>query len=46
MDENKDPQEGLMDMLKQMYDDGDDEMKRTIAKSFYESKHKEPMDAM
>jgi calcyclin binding protein len=38
----KDPNEGLMDMLKQMYEDGDDEMKRTIAKSFSESKTKKP----
>lgn len=40
VDEKKDPNEGLMDLLKQMYDDGDDEMKRTIAKSFSESRNK------
>jgi len=39
---DKDPNEGLMGMLKQMYDDGDDEMKRTIAKSWSESRNKTP----
>lgn len=29
-----------MKLMKQMYDDGDDEMKRTIAKSWYESQEK------
>lgn len=43
-DDKKDPNEGLMDLMKQMYEDGDDEMKRTIAKSFSESKHKKPDD--
>lgn len=41
MDDKKDPNEGLMDLLKQMYEDGDDEMKRTIAKSFSESRNKQ-----
>jgi calcyclin binding protein len=36
----KDPNDGLMSLLKQMYDDGDDEMKRTIAKSWSESRNK------
>ena len=47
VDDTKDPNENLMTMLKQMYDDGDDEMKRTIAKSFYQSqqgKKDTPMD--
>jgi len=42
MDEKSDPQEGLMDMLKQMYTDGDDEMKKTIAKAWTESRDKNP----
>jgi len=42
MDEKKDPNEGLMDLLKQLYEDGDDEMKRTIAKSWTESRNKNP----
>jgi hypothetical protein len=28
--DGKDPQAGLMDMMKKMYDEGDDDMKRTI----------------
>lgn len=38
MDTEADPSTGLMDMMKQMYDDGDDEMKRTIAKAWTESR--------
>lgn len=40
-DEKSDPNESLMSMLHQMYEDGDDEMKRTIAKSMYESRNKQ-----
>ena len=40
MDEKADPQEGLMNLMKKMYDDGDDEMKRTISKAFVESREK------
>lgn len=40
MDENEDPQAGLMSLMKKMYDDGDDEMKRTISKAFSESREK------
>ena len=38
-DPNKqtDPSEGLMSLMKNMYDQGDDEMKRTIAKALHES---------
>ncbi|MFH4982899.1 hypothetical protein AB6A40_009608 [Gnathostoma spinigerum] len=39
-DEKSDPQESLMDMMREMYEKGDDEMKRTIRKSFYESQNK------
>lgn len=35
-----DPQDGLMKLMKKMYDEGDDEMKRTIAKTWYESQNK------
>ena len=41
LDETADPQESLMTMMKQMYEDGDDEMKRTIAKAFSESRDKQ-----
>uniref|UniRef100_A0A1B6CCB6 Calcyclin-binding protein n=1 Tax=Clastoptera arizonana TaxID=38151 RepID=A0A1B6CCB6_9HEMI len=40
MDSSGDPSAGLMDLMKQMYDDGDDEMKRTIAKAWTESRGK------
>jgi len=36
-DEGADPSANLMTMMKQMYDDGDDEMKRTITKAWTES---------
>ncbi|KAL8568214.1 hypothetical protein ACOMHN_027737 [Nucella lapillus] len=36
----EDPGAGLMSMLKNMYDDGDDEMKKTISKAFSESQTK------
>ncbi|XP_034039260.1 calcyclin-binding protein [Thalassophryne amazonica] len=40
MDENADPSEGLMNMLKKIYAEGDDEMKRTINKAWTESQEK------
>jgi len=39
-DANKDPSAGLMDMMRKMYDEGDDEMKRTIAKAWTEGQDK------
>lgn len=41
IDENIDPQEGLMSLMKKMYEEGDDEMKRTISKAFTESREKQ-----
>ena len=38
--DESDPQAGLMNMMKKMYDDGDDDMKRTIAKAWTESQDK------
>ncbi|KAJ0407472.1 hypothetical protein P43SY_005013 [Pythium insidiosum] len=38
---SKDPAAGIMDMMKEMYDEGDDEMKRTIAKAWSESREKQ-----
>ncbi|EQC40112.1 hypothetical protein SDRG_02765 [Saprolegnia diclina VS20] len=35
-----DPSAGIMDMMKNMYDEGDEEMKRTIAKAWTESRNK------
>ncbi|XP_038063553.1 calcyclin-binding protein-like [Patiria miniata] len=37
---------GMMDMMKKMYDEGDDEMKRTIAKAWTESRDKQTADTM
>ncbi|KAI0978561.1 hypothetical protein GJ496_005952 [Pomphorhynchus laevis] len=41
VDDKKDPGDGLMDMMRKMYDEGDDEMKRTIAKAWTESREKQ-----
>ena len=41
-DDDGDPSKGLMNMMKKMYDDGDDDMKRTIAKAWTESQNKGP----
>lgn len=40
LDENADPSTGIMNLMKQMYDEGDDEMKRTIMKAWAESHEK------
>ncbi|EDV21079.1 uncharacterized protein TRIADDRAFT_30752, partial [Trichoplax adhaerens] len=40
LNSNEDPSKGIMDMMKKMYDEGDDEMKRTIAKAWTESRDK------
>ncbi|XP_059418763.1 calcyclin-binding protein [Carassius carassius] len=40
LDANTDPSEGLMSVLKKIYTDGDDEMKRTINKAWVESQEK------
>ncbi|NXA33996.1 CYBP protein, partial [Eudromia elegans] len=47
--DTSDPSEGLMSLLKKMYAEGDDEMKRTINKAWVESREKQskgdlPMD--
>ncbi|TMW68277.1 hypothetical protein Poli38472_005745 [Pythium oligandrum] len=36
-----DPAAGIMDMMKEMYDEGDEDMKRTIAKAWSESREKQ-----
>ncbi|OQS07358.1 hypothetical protein THRCLA_00622 [Thraustotheca clavata] len=41
---SSDPSAGIMDMMKNMYDEGDDEMKRTIAKAWTESRNKNPAE--
>ncbi|XP_008792997.2 calcyclin-binding protein-like [Phoenix dactylifera] len=38
LDKDKDPMAGIMDLMKNMYEEGDDEMKRTIAKAWSDSR--------
>lgn len=40
MDDDKDPNDSLMDLMKKMYDEGDDDMKRTIAQAWTQSRDK------
>jgi len=40
LDKDADPSAGLMGMLQNMYEDGDDEMKRMLKKAMYESQTK------
>lgn len=40
-DEGGDPQAGLMNMMKKMYEDGDDEMKRSLNKAWEQSRNKQ-----
>lgn len=46
MDKSDDPSKGIMDLMKKMYDEGDDDMKRTIAKAWTESREKQMNEAM
>jgi len=39
----EDPSKGIVDMMKKLYDGGDEEMKRTIAKAWSESRDKAPL---
>ncbi|KAM9326949.1 calcyclin-binding protein [Gastrophryne carolinensis] len=41
LDTDGDPSAGLMDVLKKIYDEGDDEMKRTLNKAWSESREKQ-----
>jgi calcyclin binding protein len=41
VDHKDDPSAALMDMMRQMYEDGDDDMKRNIAKAWTESREKQ-----
>ncbi|XP_067661942.1 calcyclin-binding protein-like [Haliotis asinina] len=42
-DEKEDPNASLMKMMQNMYEDGDDDMKRTIAKAWTEGRDKNPV---
>lgn len=39
--DDEDPSKGIMDLMRKMYDEGDDDMKRTIAKAWTESRDKQ-----
>lgn len=43
-DDNADPKDSLMSMIKKMYDSGDDEMKRTIAKHWTQGQENKQME--
>ncbi|KAL2631746.1 hypothetical protein R1flu_016432 [Riccia fluitans] len=43
--EDKDPMAGIMDLMKNMYEEGDEEMKRTIAKAWSESRSGKTADS-
>ncbi|XP_028162797.1 calcyclin-binding protein [Ostrinia nubilalis] len=44
--ETKDPQDSIMNLMRKMYESGDDEMKRMISKTMYESQHKKKTDVV
>lgn len=45
-DKEEDPEASLMTLMKQMYEDGDDDMKRTIAKAWTEARDKKTPEDM
>ncbi|KAJ1173122.1 hypothetical protein NDU88_004963 [Pleurodeles waltl] len=45
-DKDADPNESLMNLMKKMYDEGDDEMKRTLNKAWSESREKQERGQM
>ncbi|CAH0720312.1 unnamed protein product, partial [Brenthis ino] len=44
--DKKDPQESIMSLMKNMYETGDDEMKRMISKAWYEGQQKKKTDTL
>ncbi|XP_039139237.1 calcyclin-binding protein-like [Dioscorea cayenensis subsp. rotundata] len=46
MDKDKDPMAGIMDLMKNMYDEGDDEMKWTIVKAWSDARSGKATDPM
>jgi len=44
--DSSDPSAGIMNLMKKMYDDGDDDMKRMIKKTWYESQQKQKSGEM
>ncbi|KAK1258681.1 hypothetical protein QJS04_geneDACA017828 [Acorus gramineus] len=46
MDKDKDPMAGIMDLMKNMYEEGDEDMKRTIAKAWSDARSGKASDSM
>lgn len=46
MDKEKDPMAGIMDLMKNMYEEGDEDMKRTIGKAWTDARSGKTMDPM
>lgn len=46
LDDNKDPMAGIMDLMKNMYEEGDEEMKRTIAKAWTDARSGKTADSL
>ncbi|OEL31721.1 hypothetical protein BAE44_0007262 [Dichanthelium oligosanthes] len=46
MDKEKDPMSGIMDLMKNMYEEGDEDMKRTIAKAWSDARSGKATDSM
>ncbi|XP_028042432.1 calcyclin-binding protein [Bombyx mandarina] len=44
--DKKDPQDSIMSLMKNMYETGDDEMKRMISKAWYEGQQRKKTDIM
>ncbi|KAL2930656.1 Calcyclin-binding protein, partial [Bienertia sinuspersici] len=42
----KDPMAGIMDLMKNMYEEGDEDMKRTIAKAWTDARSGKTADPM
>jgi len=46
MDKEKDPMSGIMDLMKNMYEEGDEDMKRTIAKAWTDARSGKTTDSL
>ncbi|XP_010052056.2 calcyclin-binding protein [Eucalyptus grandis] len=46
IDKEKDPMAGIMDLMKNMYEEGDDEMKKTIAKAWTDARSGKTADPL
>ncbi|KAK9267357.1 hypothetical protein L1049_009782 [Liquidambar formosana] len=46
MDKERDPMAGIMDLMKNMYEEGDEEMKRTIAKAWTDARSGKTADPL